>query len=159
MSVSVAETTNVGMAQVRVARDSGQLVAVLGSCVGVAVFHPESHIGALAHVVLPDSGGRGGSPSKYADTVLPLLIQLLGEAGARQGPYVVKLAGGASMFGRPGNASIGEKNVRAILAAAERAGLTIAAKHLGGGKGRRVMLDCATGNFTVQIVGDSPILL
>jgi len=149
----VTETKSVGMGQVVLGHAPATLSAVLGSCVGVAVYHPRLHLGALAHVVLPRATGQNANPGKFADTAVPFLLQLLERHGAPRAGLVAKIAGGACMFGVSGPMQIGEANIKAVLDALEAAGMRPAARDVGGTNGRRVALDCGTGSLSVESVG------
>lgn len=151
---AVVESRSVGMGQIVLAHAPGQLTAVLGSCVGLALHHPQRRVGILGHIVLPYSGGRSGNAGKFADTAVPTMIQQMLEAGAPARALVAKIAGGAQMFGSGGPMQIGASNVEAITRALAAAGIRLVGQDVGGGKGRRVILDCATGEFTVQCVGE-----
>jgi Chemotaxis protein; stimulates methylation of MCP proteins len=111
----------------------------LGSCIGLTIYDKDRHIGAMVHIMLPDSSGRSDRPGKYADTAIPLLLSKLTEAGCHKASLVAKMAGGACMFEYFGNnLNIGERNaqqVRAILAANH---LRLAAEEVGGKAGRTV---------------------
>lgn len=152
--------TNVGMGQIAVAQDPHRLTAVLGSCVGIALYHPRLRFGALAHVVLPRSNGQSATPGKYADTAVSHMLGLLRQRGVGPAGLVARLAGGAMMFGSPNSAmQIGRDNVLAATEALQAAGIPLAAEEVGGQKGRRVVLDCRTGQFVVQIAGQPPKVL
>jgi len=149
----------VGMGQVGLARAPQRLKSVLGSCVGVALYHAETRAGVLAHVVLPDSSGRKDVPGKFADTAIPHMLALLEKAGAGRRGLVAKIAGGANMFGHNGPLQIGDANVLAVSQALEKLGIRLVAKDVGGTAGRRATLDCSTGNFVVEIMGKAPRIL
>lgn len=155
MAVECAENRSVGMGQAILASAPVHLSAVLGSCVGVALYHRRLKLGALAHVVLPDSTGRPGVPGKFADTAVPFMIQQLEAKGAMRSQLTAKIAGGACMFGAGGPLQIGDANIEAVTKALGAMGIRIQAHDVGGTKGRRVTLDCATGQLLVQIVGES----
>lgn len=151
---------NVGMGQIVVGRAGDTLEAVLGSCVGVALVQPKLHLASLAHVVLPSSNGRAGSPGKFADTAIPEMLRLLAIEGASSSGLVAKLAGGANMFGNAtGPMQVGESNINAIVAVLAKYGFRVAAKDLGGGKGRRITVDCRTGLVDVEVVGQHKAVL
>lgn len=146
---------HVRIAQLAVARGTGRLVAVgLGSCVAVTLYDRTRRVGGLAHILLPDpSAARdASSPARFASEAVPLLIERLREAGGR-GPYEAKLAGGAALFGTmlasPAG-SMGDRNVAAARAALSAAGVVILAADTGGGSGRSVAFDVATGELTVR---------
>ncbi len=155
-TLTAVETANVGMGQLAIAGRPGRLTAVLGSCVGVALYHPRLRVGAMAHVVLPESCGRAAPAGKFADTAVPEMIRELQKRGANPAGLVAKIAGGACMFGAGGPLQIGEDNVRAVLSALARAGVRVAAQDTGGKTGRRVTLDTETGSLLVETAGKSP---
>jgi len=146
-------TATVGMGQIVTARKPGQLSAVLGSCVGIALYHPRLEVGGLAHVVLPHSNGRLDNPGKFADTAVPALLQELQKHGIPQAGLVAKIAGGACMFQMRGPLQIGEANIQAVRQALTQANIRLAAQHVGGTAGRRIILDCANGTLRVEIAG------
>ncbi len=148
-----AETKTVGMGKVAVAGEHARLTAVLGSCIGVAVHHLRSRRGALAHVVLPDSDGRATAPGKFADTAVPYILSQLGVPPTS---LTAKIVGGARMFGTKGPMQIGETNIKAVVEALDKAGVRLAARDVGGRSGRRIALDCETGELTVETVGNPP---
>ncbi len=148
------ETQHVGMGQVVLADGPTRLNSVLGSCVGVAIYHPGKHLGVLAHVVLPDSNGKSASPGKFADTAIPYMFLLLRQRGVTSpAELTAKIVGGARMFGTGGPLQIGESNATAITEALKAAGVRIAAKDLGGTVGRRISLNCDSGELFIQTVG------
>lgn len=152
--------TNVGMGQIAVGRDRDELVSVLGSCVGVVVFHPRRRIAVLAHVILPASSGRSGAPGKFADTAIPEILLLLAKEGQANSGLVAKLAGGAQMFGNAtGPMQIGEGNVAAITKLLGHHNIRVIAHDLGGTKGRRISVDCQTGLVDVEVAGQKKLVL
>ena len=84
---------HVGMGQAAVAPPGGTLQAVVGSCIGLAVYHPRLKRSALAHVVLPASHGNVSCPAKFADTAVPHLVALLAAQGVPAAGLVAKIAG------------------------------------------------------------------
>ena len=158
-SASQGSITSVAMGQIATARPPLRLGTILGSCIGLAVYHPRLRIAALAHIVLPDSAGREGAPGKFADTALPYMLRLLAAEGAPSAGLMAKLAGGANMFQSTGPMQIGDANVRAITALLQSMHVQLAGSHVGGNGGRRVTLDPASGEMTVEIVGQPPVFV
>lgn len=150
---------NVAIARHGVVRAPGRLLCVgVGSCVVIVLHDPASGTGALAHVLLPEapSGAvsAGGHPARYAVTAVPLLVGALRARGA-EGPYVAKLAGGATLFPelQPAQGRIGPRNVEAARKALGDAGIAVAAEDTGGRAGRSVVFDVATGKMAVRLAG------
>ncbi len=147
------QTATVGMGQIVAARKPARLSSVLGSCVGVAIYHPRLGVGGLAHVVLPHANGRSDNPGKFADTAVPALIQELSKLGVPLAGLVAKIAGGACMFQMRGPLQIGDANIEAVRQALAKANIRLAAQHVGGTAGRRIVFDCADGTLRVEIAG------
>jgi chemotaxis protein CheD len=158
-TTELVENKAVGMGQIAVAQAPARLTSVLGSCVGVAMYHPRMHLGCLAHVVLPRASGSVAAPGKFADSAVPHMLQLLEKQGANRGGLVVKICGGACMFNTTGPLQIGDANIEAVTAVLQAAGLHIAARDVGGTAGRRVALDCSTGQLTVDTAGSHSRIL
>lgn len=73
------------------------LKAVLGTCVGVALYDLDAGVGGLIHLLLPEpvSPANSDESAKYASTGLPLLLNALYEAGASRERLKACVAGGA----------------------------------------------------------------
>jgi chemotaxis protein CheD len=152
--------TMVGMGQVVFGQAPQRLASILGSCVGVSLYHPRTHQGVLAHVLLPDSQGRPQAPpGKFADTAIPHMLKLLAQAGLSSGGLLAKLAGGANMFNHNGPLQIGAANCTAVARALACAGLRVAAQDIGGTQGRRISLDCATGDLIIEVSGSEMLVI
>jgi chemotaxis protein CheD len=149
----------VAIGQWAVALAPVKIRTLLGSCVGVILHDRVARLGALAHIVLPDSRGVTDHPGKYADTAIPAMIaeiERLIQTRAR-GRLVAKLAGGARMFpvGGSTNATlnVGEKNGEAVERILSELRIPIVARDLGGGSGRHLTLDTASGIVAIKIPG------
>ncbi|NMC20678.1 MAG: chemotaxis protein CheD, partial [Thermogutta sp.] len=126
------KTLSVGMGQAIPGDRQTQLAAILGSCIAVVLWHPRMNLGALAHVVLPDSHGKSDMPAKFADTAVPFLVRMLESQGCHRSGLTAKLAGGACMFRGGGPLQIGDDNIAACRTHLRRLGIPIAAEDLGG---------------------------
>ena len=145
--------TMVGMGQIVAGRAPARMKAILGSCIGLAIYHPRLKTGVMAHVVLPDSAERNGTPGKFADTALPHMLELLKKMNAPLHNLTAKVTGGANMFGSSGPMKIGDANVAAVTQLLKKAGIRIAGQDVGGSKGRRVIFDCCNGELTIECAG------
>ncbi len=149
------------MGEIAVARGEGTLRTLLGSCLGLVLYERRMHIGALAHIVLPDSQGRTEAPGKYVDTAVPAMLQRMQEyADGAPLRLEARYAGGANMFAAadPVN-TVGVQNVQAVERILARLRIPVLGQHCGGSQGRRLRLDLATGIVTIEIVGVEPITL
>ena len=71
--------------------------AILGTCVGVALYDRDNSVGGLIHLLLPEpvSMHSDNNLERYASTGLPLFIRALSEAGAKKENLKATIAGGA----------------------------------------------------------------
>jgi chemotaxis protein CheD len=130
----------------------------LGSCIGLALLDRARSLAGLAHVVLPEaSGSDDGSPAKFANTAVPVLVEQLVRLGASAGRLEAVLVGGAHMFsfGRKDGAGldVGARNEAAVTAALEKLRIPIRAKATGGTKGRTIRVHVGSGLVTVKEAG------
>lgn len=158
-AVATPQATSIGMGQVAVGLRPTRLTAVLGSCLGVALYHRRLYLGAMAHIVLPESNGREAAPGKFADTAIHHMLELLSGRGAPVSGLVAKFAGGACMFGATGPMQIGLANAEAVRRHLKEYRIPVLAEDVGGAKGRRVIFDCETGTLTVEIAGGRPKMM
>jgi len=142
----------VGLGEIYVSRDPNVVLACLGlgSCIAVSAYDPVARVGAIAHIVLPDSGGsnKGGSPGKYADTGMPRMIEGMIEAGALKDRIIIKIVGGARIFGNVKEGSlldIGFRNLAAVKQALTDNGLSLKNENTGGSHGRSLLLYVSSG--------------
>ena len=129
----------------------------LGSCIGLCLYDPASRVGAMAHIVLPDSTGAKGGPSpRYADTAVSYLLQEMARHGASTRRLIAKMAGGAQMSPALDADSIfrtGSRNAEATAASLASDGVLLAAADTGGHHGRTIRLFVRSGEVTVTTAG------
>jgi chemotaxis protein CheD len=151
----------VGLGELKSGMSSGQILVCygLGSCIGLAVYDHCTRIGAMVHVVLPDSSlnrGLVAPPGKFADTGVPAVIEAVIKLGGTRNRLQARAAGGARMLNVVGAGTrldIGARNIEAVRAALHRAGVPLLAEDTGGGHGRTVQLHIGTGRMVVSTVG------
>jgi len=111
----------------------------LGSCIGLTMYDPNLKLGAMVHIMLPESAGRMDRPGKYVDTAVPLLVNELVALGCKNRSIVAKIAGGACMFEYFGtNLNIGERNAGKVRILLKEHHIQLAAEDVGGKVGRSV---------------------
>ena len=133
----------------------GQVHTLLGSCVGVVLHDRSARLGGVAHIVLPNSNGAVDQPGKFADTAIPGLVADLERLMGRRsrGRLTAKVVGGASMFQAGPALNIGPKNLEAVDRLLAAQGIPVLARDVGGGSGRRLTLDVASGIVTIRVPG------
>jgi chemotaxis protein CheD len=139
------QTAMIGIGEYRIGAFPMMTIG-LGSCIGLTLFDPNLHLGAMVHIMLPESAGRKDRPGKYADTAVPLLVNELNALGSRNRSVVAKIAGGASMFEYFGtNLNIGERNAEKVRIVLKENHIQMAAEDVGGKVGRSVTFLPASG--------------
>jgi chemotaxis protein CheD len=129
----------------------------LGSCIGISIYDPQTKIGGLLHIMLPDSTQSRPSenPAKFADTGIPLMLADILQLGASRSRLVAKLAGGAQMFAFANATDImrvGARNAAAAKKILQDLRIPVLAEDTGGTYGRTVQIDLATGIYKVKTI-------
>jgi len=129
------------------------LVALLASCVGVAMFDRGARVGGLFHVPLPEpvSAGNPWQPENYASTGLPLFINTLCKAGAKKENLEAVVAGGA-LFGNAleDNLDLGGQTADVVMAILKRESIRIRQAETGGLYNMCLSLDLNTWECTIK---------
>lgn len=159
----MTEQLHVGIAEYKIAKNPTTLTALgLGSCVGTIIYDEKNQIGGLSHIMLPDSElfkTTQLNPAKFANLALPKMVEELKQAGAN-GVLKAKIAGGAQMFKVTTNTNqlnIGQRNVIAVKQALESLNIKLVSEHVGGTKGRTMIVDLDNFDTTIRIVHDGII--
>lgn len=149
----------VGMADLNIVEAPGVLTTLgLGSCVGIALYDKYNKIAGLAHVMLPSSKEikNNENKSKFVDTGIELLIEMMVEKGAMKRNLTAKIAGGSQMFSFNNNSSIlkiGERNVLATKEKLKELNIEILSEDTGGNYGRTIELNAEDGSLLVKTIG------
>lgn len=151
---------NVGVAQVKIAKDQTILRTILGSCAGICIYDRMKKIGGLAHILLPVNTANGANPEKYADTAIPLLVQMLLKEGAKKEFLSAKIAGGASMFKFDANVTlgqIGDRNIEETKKVLQKLQIPVLEEDSGGNSGRVIDFYISDGHLKVKAAGQEKI--
>lgn len=155
----MSEIIKVGMADLKICKSpNGVTTLGLGSCVGIAIRDPNTKIGGLAHVMLPDSKSirNNSNIPKFADTGIEELVRQIVSAGASRNRLVAKIAGGAQMFSfqnKEDMVRIGDRNVEAAKKKLKEMKIPLLASDTGKNFGRTVIFYPETGDFVIRSVG------
>ena len=155
----MADLIKVGMADFKVSRSPATIISYgLGSCIGVSLYDPQTKIGGLLHIMLPDSkqSRATDNPAKFADTGIPLMLDEVLKMGASRSRLVAKMAGGAQMFNFSGNtdiSAIGQRNVDAAKEILAKHKIRIVAEDTGLDYGRTIEFYPEDGVLEVRAVG------
>ena len=145
------QTAMIGIGEYRVGSFPMMTIG-LGSCIGLIMFDPNLNLGAMVHIMLPESSGRTDRPGKYADTAVPLLVHELNALGCKNRSLIAKMIGGACMFEYFGtNLNIGKRNADKVRTMLNEHNIQLAAEDIGGKVGRSVtFLPAENGKVVVR---------
>lgn len=129
----------------------------LGSCIGVCLYDPATHVGGMLHYQLPNSKmdpeRAKAQPFMFADTGMSVLVEKLVSMGAKKKRMQVRIAGGASMDTGPKGFDIGKRNHLAFRKIMWKNGMFVDSEDVGGFSPRNVYMDVADGSVTVRSNG------
>ena len=145
----------VGVGDLKVAMSPKIIKTSLGSCIGVVLYDNIKNVGGLLHLMLPKRNDREGKASKYADTGIPLLVDVMVKtAGANKSVLTAKIFGGAKMFNVNSELfDIGRSNAIESKMILDKMGIKIVASKVGGTKGYQIKLDTETGIVQSKVFG------
>ncbi|MCR4705180.1 MAG: chemotaxis protein CheD [Lachnospiraceae bacterium] len=155
----MSEIIKVGMADLKTCKSpDGVTTLGLGSCVGIAIRDPQTKIGGLAHIMLPDSTAMKNNSNipKFADTGIEELVKQIVALGAQRTRLVAKIAGGAQMFAfqnKSDMVQVGARNVEAVKKKLGEMKIRILAEDTGKDFGRTVIFYPETGDYIIRAVG------
>ena len=146
----------VHIGEVKIGRAGQSLNAILGSCIGLGFLYPENGVFGLAHSLLsksdtPSSKGDG----RHVDQAIQTLLAQMEVPHDSRRKLRVFLAGGANMTMPPGtdpSRLVGTTNADFARKALREARLRVVHDDTGGDHGRRVTIDCTTGDFTIDTI-------
>lgn len=156
----------VNMAQLAVSKEPDDVLIALGlgSCIAVCAYDPAAKIAGMIHVVLPSSGiaRNEDTPTKFADTGVPKLLEAMSQAGARHYRLQLAIGGGANVLNGGDNngiLDIGLRNIAAVKEAMEKAGFSPKAEDVGGNYSRTLRLRVASGEVILKTFREGERLL
>jgi len=141
-------------AEIVLAEGPATVTTVLGSCVSVTLFSPQTCLGTICHGVLPN--GIDQDPGKYVDQAVRYMVNFFQEKQVPVDTLVAKVFGGADMFpqmrGIRDQGTIGAQNILAALSTLEQAGIHPAVVEVSGQQGRKLVFFSETGEVFIKRV-------
>jgi chemotaxis protein CheD len=143
--------------EVACAAETTLITTVLGSCVAVTLWDSLHHVGGINHFVLPP-GTSARDSARYGDVAMAELLHGVEALGAKPRNLRAKVFGGASVLSAEAQDSVGAANVRFALGELERHGIAVAARRVGGQRGRLLVFNTETGDAFVRFVAETESL-
>ncbi|MBN8217681.1 MAG: chemotaxis protein CheD [Spirochaetes bacterium] len=158
MNASSNFPIQLGIGDLMVSGGERPLVTVVGSCLALVISAPDWGISGMVHAIYPTRSRRmpdaGRASRLFVDEAIEDLLSQFTGLGILRSQLVLKLFGGASITvaeAAPGSmGSPGDANLVVALRVIEEAGLSLAARDVGGRQGRKVILLPKTGEVRVK---------
>ncbi len=154
-SIDNENILTVGVGDLKIAKSPKIIKTTLGSCMGVVLYDSINKIGGLLHLMLPKRNDRNGKLSKYADTGIPLLANLIvKQTNSNKETLTAKIFGGAKMFNVNNELfDIGKSNAAETRRTLKKMNIRIVKNKIGGTKGYQISLDTKTGIVRCRVFG------
>jgi len=151
----------VGLADMKISSAKEDIIIThgLGSCLGVTVYDPLSHVGGMIHIMLPLSSinpeNAKTRPYMFVDTGIPKLFIKCYELGACKERMIVTVAGGSNPLGANGSDffNIGERNFDILKRLLEKNNIPLRAYDVGGTQSRTMSINIETGTVNLKLNG------
>lgn len=161
MNLRVSTTEGIPAQRINVYLHPGQMIAayessavttILGSCVAVCLYDPQTGIGGMNHFLLPFDSGEGHGIGRFGDRAVPELIERLSAVGAEPKRLQAKIFGGACVLEafRDRENHLGSQNVRAAQKILAAASIPIVSADVEGRRGRKLIFHTDDGAAWVK---------
>ncbi len=146
--------------------DAGyQIRTILGSCVSITLWHPDTCLGGMSHFLLPTRGSVvpiRDLDGRYGDEALQLMLADLHAHGVSPGRCQAKIFGGGNMFpghDRAGKINVGQRNGEAARELLRKQGIPLLSESLFGHGHRQIIFDLSKGDVWARQVRPSKLEL
>ena len=152
-----AQEVTIYIGDVFASRQPAIIKTLLGSCVAVCLWDPETHIGGMNHFLLPRSlNGTPADPARFGVHAMDLLICEMLKAGADRTRLRAKVFGGAHVLAMAEDEdSVPSQNISFALEFLKRDGFKLTGEDLGGYQPRRVHFHTDSGRAFVQRIASA----
>jgi chemotaxis protein CheD len=137
-----------------IAREPSIITTLLGSCISVCLFNPQTRNGGMCHGVLPFQ--RKFSQRDFfhfVDSSVAFMVDVLGAQQKTANSLLeAKIFGGANVIaiGDHGNPTVGAQNIEAARSALRKFGVPILVERVGGERGCKLFFYAHTGEVLLR---------
>jgi chemotaxis receptor (MCP) glutamine deamidase CheD len=143
------------------ATDQPEVVkTLLGSCISVCLYDPQTHVGGMNHFMLPHASRDGGGAdlTRFGVHAMDYLVSAMMKLGGDRRRFVAKCFGGAHVLDVQESAEgVPQQNIAFIRSFLAEEGFPMLAEDLGGYHPRHVRFYTATGRAQVKRVDGAQV--
>ena len=138
------------------ATDQPEVVkTLLGSCISVCLYDPQTHVGGMNHFMLPHTSrdGSGADLTRFGVHAMDYLVGAMMKLGGDRRRFVAKCFGGAHVLDvQESAAGVPQQNIAFIRSFLADDGFPMLAEDMGGYHPRHVRFYTGTGRVQVKRV-------
>lgn len=132
------------------------LKAILGSCVGIAIFWKKRKLYCLSHCLLADPlDSNSELNAKYVSDAIPLMLQAMENSGRQRFELEAVVVGGGTMLQKHGNCNaekIGPNNLEAARKHLAKHNVNLAHLENAGKFASQIIVDGQQGTYEVVLI-------
>lgn len=153
--MSAEKKLNLNISELIIVDEPSTIYTVLGSCVSVCLFSPQTKHAGMIHYALPYFMESSSMDEllRYGDKAIPILIEELQKVAHQPiASFKAKVIGGANCFIRSsggGLDNIGAMNIQMAKDILQKYNIEIIGEHTGGEVGRKVIFHTTDGRVQV----------
>lgn len=126
---------------------------VLGSCVSVCLWDKTTKIGAMNHYLLPGTMEDDAGDANRGISSTRILIRSMINRKVNIENLEAKVFGGCnSLYTNNDCFRVGERNISMALDVLKDYNIAVTAQHVGGGHGRKIVFNTATGKVRMRLL-------
>jgi chemotaxis receptor (MCP) glutamine deamidase CheD len=138
------------------ATDQPEVVkTLLGSCISVCLYDPQTHVGGMNHFMLPHTSrdGSGADLTRFGVHAMDYLVGAMMKLGGDRRRFVAKCFGGAHVLNvQESAAGVPQQNIAFVRSFLAEEGFPMLAEDMGGYHPRHIRFYTATGRAQVKRV-------
>jgi chemotaxis protein CheD len=132
------------------------LTTVLGSCIAICLWDRENHIGGINHFLLPGTPDDDtGDPTRGLAATHMLVRSMLNRRVKLENLEAKVFGGCNSLYKSSDVFRIGKRNSEIALEVLDHYSIPVVAQHVGGGYGRKIVFNTATGKVRMRLLTET----
>lgn len=129
------------------------ITTVLGSCVAVCLWDPQTRVGGMNHFILPHVAAGGAASPRFGNIAMEQLVANVRGASGRLPFLRARIFGGACMFEHfRSSEHLGQQNATLAIDYLSRRGIEVVQVDVGGNRGRKLVFHTDEGTACLTMI-------